>query len=161
MHIQRGEAMYISLIDFQWTIAETKSFQYFNNSLFKYDYLHQPWKYISQIYTKLYAYCSIITLSNLCYSDWWICNTNYTGLKGSNINQFWLRSSKFNFITDECKHNQMMNDSTIEKSCFHAQCIWTSITEMLIASPLWYAEILPVEYITFMSGKAQSKIFSW
>ena len=49
----RGEAMYISLIDFQWTSTETKSFQLFNNSQFNYDYLHQLWKYICPISTKI------------------------------------------------------------------------------------------------------------
>ena len=50
----RGEAMYMSLIDFQWTSTETKNFQLFNNSPFNYDYLHQLWKYIWHISTKMH-----------------------------------------------------------------------------------------------------------
>ena len=50
----RGEAMYISLIGFQWTSTKTKSFQQFDNSTFNYYYLHQLWKYICQISTKMY-----------------------------------------------------------------------------------------------------------
>ena len=85
----RDEAMYISLIDFQWTSIETKSFQQFNNSLFDYDYLHQLWKYICYICTKMYWYCSTLNRSTLCTVSGGIWNTDYTGLKWSYINQFW------------------------------------------------------------------------
>ena len=34
--------------------------------------------------------------------------TDYTGLKGSNINTFWLRYIKHGFIADACNYNQMM-----------------------------------------------------
>ena len=49
----RGEAMYISLIDFQWTSTETKSFQEFNNSKFNHNYVYQLWKYICHTSTKM------------------------------------------------------------------------------------------------------------
>ena len=42
---------------FQWLISSglvQKSFQWFNNSPFDYDYLHQLWKYIDPISTKMY-----------------------------------------------------------------------------------------------------------
>ena len=39
-----------------------------------------------------------------------IWNTDYTGLKWSNINQFWHRYGKYNFIADVCNHSQMVND---------------------------------------------------
>ena len=53
VHIM-GEAMYISMIDFQWTGTEITSFQYFNISPFDYDYLHQAWKYSYHISAKMY-----------------------------------------------------------------------------------------------------------
>ena len=43
-----------------------------------------------------------------------IYNTDYTGLKWSNIDKFWKIYSKYNFIADVCNHNQIVNDETIE-----------------------------------------------
>ena len=40
-----GEAMYISLIGFQWTSTAIKSFQWFYNSPLYYYHLHQLWKF--------------------------------------------------------------------------------------------------------------------
>ena len=54
-----GDAMYISLIDFQRTCTETKTLRWFNNSTFKYYFLHQLWKYICHISTKMYKYCPL------------------------------------------------------------------------------------------------------
>ena len=47
-------------------------------------------------------------------SGWWICNTDYIGLKWSNINTFWKIYSKYNSVDDACNNNPMMNYLTIE-----------------------------------------------
>ena len=41
IHAHRGEAIYISVIDFQWYSAQRNGFQWFSHSSFDYDYMHQ------------------------------------------------------------------------------------------------------------------------
>ena len=49
----RGEAMYISLIDFSWYCAKRNDFKLFNHSLLDYNYMHQLWNYVYYISTKI------------------------------------------------------------------------------------------------------------
>ena len=51
--VHRGEAMYISVIDFQWYCTQRNGFQWFSHSSFDYDYMHQLWNYIFYISTKI------------------------------------------------------------------------------------------------------------
>ena len=50
------------------SLTRPKSFQQFNNWTLNYDYLHQLWKYICHISTKIYKYRSILNLSH--YGVW-------------------------------------------------------------------------------------------
>ena len=89
LHVRRGEPIYISLIDFQWTrTKKTPTFQWFDNSLFNYDNLHRLWNYIYHISTKIYKYWSTLNLSICVTVSGRICNMDYTGLKWNNINRF-------------------------------------------------------------------------
>ena len=56
-----GEAMYILLIDFQWTGIEIECFHSFNNSPFNNDNLYQLWKYIPHISTNVMESVTQIT----------------------------------------------------------------------------------------------------
>ena len=66
-----GEAVYISLIDFLWTSTGTKSYQWVNGSTFDCDCLHQLWWCFCHVGTGAYWCCSVLGLSNLCYSVSW------------------------------------------------------------------------------------------
>ena len=50
----QGEATCNSMIDFPWISTETKSFQLFYHSTSNHNYLHQLWKCICHINTKVY-----------------------------------------------------------------------------------------------------------
>ena len=50
---RQGEAMYISVIDFQWYCTKRNGFQWFSHSSFDYDYMLQLWNYIYYISTKI------------------------------------------------------------------------------------------------------------
>ena len=56
VHITKsqGEAMCNSMIDFPWISTKTKSFQFFDHSTSNHNYLHQLWKCICHINTKVY-----------------------------------------------------------------------------------------------------------
>ena len=89
----RGEAMDISVIDFQWYCTKRNGFKYFNHSSFDYHYMHQLWNYIyyMHISSKIYQYCSTLNLYNLCYRSIRHYNADYSGLEWSNINTIWPR----------------------------------------------------------------------
>ena len=66
-----GEAGCISLIDFLWTSTGTKSYQWVDGSTFDCDCLHQLWWCFCHVSAGTYWCCSVLGLSNLCYSVSW------------------------------------------------------------------------------------------
>ena len=101
--------MYISLIDFRLTSTEAGVFWWFDSSPFDCDCLHRLWKYICHICTGMYWYCSTLNRSTLCTVSDGIWNTDYTGLKWSNVNQFWWGCGRCDFVADVCSRGQVVN----------------------------------------------------
>ena len=107
--LHRGEAMYISVIDFQWYCMKRKGFQWFSHSSFDYDYMHQLWNYIYYISTKIDYYCSILTCVIRATDPIRHCNIDYSGLEWRDINTFWYWCGKYIFIADAGYYNWMSN----------------------------------------------------
>ena len=107
--LHRGEAMYISVIDFQWYCTQRKG----SNVLAIYHLIMITcisYEIMFTIYLpKLINIAPFLTCVIRVTDPIRPCNIDYSGLEWSNINTFWYWCGKYTFIADAGNYNQMLN----------------------------------------------------